>query len=313
MRIFLLALTLALIMPMTFAQARTEGIAAIVNQDAISITDLNDRLRMIIASTRLPATKDIQEKLTRQVLSDLIEEQLKIQEARRLDITVSQEEINGGFAMLAKQNNLTIEQFRGAMQHDGISPTTLERQMKAQIGWSRVIQKVMRPQVEVTDSDIDDYLSRLQSARGKSEYRVAEIFLAVSESSPDADAQQLANRLVQEINSGKAEFFKVAQQFSSAAGAEQGGDLGWVREGQLEPELDAALTGMQKDGVSNPVRTSDGYHILFLRDLRTVSDETMPSREQVMQMIGLQRLERLQERQLLELKTTAFIETRVES
>src|SRR5690606_11301270 len=122
----------------------------------------------------------------------------------------------------------------------------------------------------------DGYLSRLQNAKGKSEYRVAEIFLPVGENSPEADAQQLANRLVQEMNSGKADFFKLAQQFSGAAGAENGGDLGWVREGQLEPELDAALPGMQKGAVSNPVRTSDGYHILFLRDLRTVSDETMP-------------------------------------
>lgn len=313
MRIILLVLTLALMLPMAPARASTEGIAAVVNQDAISITDLNDRLRMIIASTRLPATKEIQQKLLRQVLNDLIEEQLKMQEANRLELSVSQDEINSGFAMLAQQNNLTIDQFRSAMQHDGISPATLERQIKAQIGWSKVIQKVMRPQVEVTDSDIDDFLSRVQNAKGKSEYRVAEIFLPVNENSPDADAQQLANRLVQEINSGKAEFFKLAQQFSGAAGAEQGGDLGWIREGQLEPELDAALPGMQKNGVSNPVRTSDGYHILFLRDLRTVSDETIPSREQVTQTLGLQRLERMQERQLMELKTTAFIETRVES
>lgn len=312
MRIFLLALTLALIMPMA-VQARTEGIAAVVNQDAISMTDLNDRLRMIIASTRLPATKEIQEKLMRQVLNDLIEEQLKIQEARRLEISVTQQDINNGFTMLAKQNNLTIEQFRGAMEHDGISPGTLERQIKAQIGWSRVIQKTMRPKVEVTDSDIDDYLSRLQSEKGKAEYRVAEIFLPVGENSPDADAQQLANKLVQEMNSGKADFFKLAQQFSSAAGAENGGDLGWVRQGQLEPELDKALVGVQKGGVSNPVRTTDGYHILFVRDQRNISDETIPSREQVMETIGMQRLDRMQQHQLLELKTTAFIETRVES
>ncbi|MGB4107455.1 MAG: peptidylprolyl isomerase [Alphaproteobacteria bacterium] len=317
MRIFVLALffwalVIALVLPVP-VYARTEGIAAVVNQDAISITDLNDRLRMVIASARLPGTKDIQEKIMPQVLNDLIEEQLKMQEARRQEIEISQEEINQGLTMIARQNNLSMEQFRSAMEHDGISVATLERQIKAQIGWSKVIQKTMRPQVTITDSDIDDYIGRLKSASGKSEYKVAEIFLPVGENSPEADAQQLANRLVQEINSGKAEFFKVAQQFSSSAGAERGGDLGWVREGQLQPELDKALGGMQKEAVSNPVRTTDGYHILLLRDMRTVSEETIPSREQVMQNLGLQRLERMQARQLLELKTTAFIETRVET
>lgn len=310
--LFFWALVFALVLSVA-VHARTEGIAAVVNQDAISITDLNDRLRMVIASARLPGTKDIQEKIMPQVLNDLIEEQLKMQEARRLEIQVSQQEVDGGLAMIAKQNNLTIEQFRGAMEHDGISPATLERQIRAQIGWSKVVQKTMRPQVEITDSDVDDYIDRLRSASGKAEYKVAEIFLPVGDNSPEADAQQLASRLVQEINSGKAEFFKVAQQFSNSAGAPLGGDLGWVREGQLQPELDKALTGMQKGVVSSPVRTTDGYHILMLRDMRTVSEETIPSREQVMQTLGLQRLERVQARQLLELKTTAFIETRVES
>lgn len=310
--LFLGALVFALALP-AVVYARTEGIAAVVNQDAISITDLNDRLRMVIASARLPGTKEIQEKIMPQVLNDLIEEQLKMQEARRLEIDVSPREVDGGLAMIAKQNNLSMEQFGQAMAHDGISIATVQRQIRAQIAWSKVVQKTMRPQIEITDSDIDDYLDRMRSANGKTEYQVAEIFLPVGDNSPEADTQQLANRLVQEINSGKAEFFKLAQQFSSAAGAERGGDLGWVREGQLQPELDKALVGMQKGAVSNPVRTTDGYHILLIRDQRTVSEATIPSREQVMQTLGLQRLERMQARQLLELKTTAFIETRVES
>jgi peptidyl-prolyl cis-trans isomerase SurA len=311
MRIFLFLLTLILAIPMAYA--RTEGIAAVVNQDAISMTDLNDRLRLVIASSGIKPSPEIQDKITSQVLSELVDEQLKIQEAQREEITVSEQEVQEGFAMIAGQNNLTIEQFAGAMKSDGINPATLERQIRAQIGWSKVIQKVMRPQVTVSDNDVDDYISRLKGSSGKSEYRVSEIFLPVGEGRPEADAQQLAHKLVNEIQSGKVPFGKVAQQFSAAAGAERGGNIGWVQQGQLAPELDQALSTMQKDGISQPIRTQDGYHILQLRELRTISEASLPSREQVYSTIGIQRLEKMQERHLMELRSTAFIENRVQS
>jgi peptidyl-prolyl cis-trans isomerase SurA len=303
---------LALSMFSPHAHAATQGIAAVVNQDVITIKDLNDRLRMIIASSGLPEGKEFQNKLTAQVLNDLIEEQLKIQEAARKEITVSDSDVAAGFAQIAQNNKLTTEQFDAIMKHDGIERSTVERQIRAQIGWSKVIQEVMRPQVTVTDTDIDDYLERFKASKGKNEYQLAEIFLPV-EGKAEGDTLQLAQKLVAEIKAGKAPFFKVAQQFSGAAGAESGGDLGWVQQGQLQPELDSALASMQKDTVSDPIRTNDGYHILYLRNVRTITDESIPPREKVFSMIGIQRLERMQARQLLELKTTAFIETRVES
>lgn len=311
--IFLCFLMIFTGLPFMAAHARTEGIAAVVNQDAISMKDLNDRMHLVIVSSGLPPTEEIKEKLLKQVLDDLIEEQLKIQEARRNEITVTDQEVAQGFAALAQQNNLTPQQFESIMKHDGINPATIERQVRAQIGWSKVIQEVMRPRVTVTDTDIDDYLERLRSLKGKSEYRLAEIFLPVGEGKPDADALQLAQRLVAEIRAGKAPFSKVAQQFSGAAGAARGGDLGWIQQGQLDPKLEQVASAMQKNEISNPVRLNDGYHILYLRDIRTITDESIPPREEIYSMIGIQRLERLANRTLLDLRTTAFIENRVQS
>ncbi len=313
MRIILFLLALVLLVLPASAQARTEGIAAVVNQDAISMTDLNDRMRMIIVSAGLPPSKEIQDKLLKQVLNDLIDEQLKVQEAKRKEIEVSQGEVAAGFARIASQNNLSAEQFAAAIRRDGVSPATLERQIRAQIGWSKLIQQEMRPKVIVTDTDIDDYIGRLESAKGKSEYLASEIFLPVGEGNSEADVQQLAHKLVKEITSGKTPFFKVAQQFSGAAGATRGGDLGWVQQGQLDSALEQTLAGLEKDGVSMPVRTAEGFHILYLRNLRTLTDDTIPSRDEVFRIIGIQRLERMQTRELLELRSTAFIENRVQS
>ncbi len=312
MRVFLLALA-AVLLVSSGAQARTETIAAVVNQDAITMSDLADRLKLVMVSSGLADSPDIRRKLMPQILGSLVEERLKIQEARRLDIAVAPQEIADGFAELAQQNTMKPEKFRAMIEGGGINIATIERQIEAQIAWGKVIQQEMRPQVSVTDADIDDHMARLVRSKGRTEYLASDIFLPADSEEQRSKAQQLAARLAQEIASGKAPFFKVAQQFSAAPGAPQGGDLGWVQEGQLQPEIEGALKNLDKGKTSAPVRTADGYHILLLRDARAAGGAGLPPRDKVYTMIGVQRLERLQARRLLDLKATAFIENRVES
>lgn len=293
------------------AMPAAESIAIVVNQDAISVSDLNDRMRLILVSSGLPPKEEVLQKLRPQIVNSLIEEQLKLQEAKRLDITVSDAEIQEGFATLAKQNNFPADKFIEALKQSGINTKTMENQIRAQVGWGKVVQKQHRPRVVISESDIDSFIKRIQDARGKQEYNVAEIVLPVEANTSEGDVLQLANRITQEAREKKGSFFKLAQQFSRSPGAPQGGNLGWIQQGQLDPELESTLAAMQKEEVSNPIRTTSGFHILLLRDARMISDESIPPREKVEQALGLQRLERMQARHLLNLKSAAFIETRV--
>ena len=195
----------------------------------------------------------------------------------------------------------------------GVNIDTMRRQIKAQIGWGKIVQKVMRPQIEVNDADIDAFLERLNNNIGKNEYLVAEIFLPVDAPNQQSDARQLAEKLDAEIRAGKAPFFKVAAQFSKAPGAAQGGDRGWIQEGQLPDELDSVLKTMKKDDLSEPIHSSAGYHILYLRDTRAITDKDIPSREEIFNALGGQRLDRAQRRYLMDLRSAAFIENRVKS
>ena len=123
--------------PAAAQSARTETIAAVVNEDAVSESDLEARLKMVIASSKLPNNREIREKLTPQILSVLIEEKLKLQEARRLEIDIQSEEIDAGFAAIAGQNKFTPEQFRGVLSREGVSVKTLRDQIEAEIAWSK--------------------------------------------------------------------------------------------------------------------------------------------------------------------------------
>ena len=149
--------------PQAGAQSRTETIAAVVNEDAVSVSDVMDRLRLVMASSGMPDSQEMRERIKPQILSVLIEEKLKLQEAERMEIEVGEEEIVQGFASIAGQNNMSPEQFQMLLRKEGVSKSSLEDQIRSQIAWSRVIQMRLRPQVDQRIQDCTERLNDLQA------------------------------------------------------------------------------------------------------------------------------------------------------
>ena len=293
------------------AQAAVQEIVAVVNEDVISARDLNKRMRLVMVSSGLPDSKDISAKLIPQVVGSLINEKIMLQEARKMKIKVSKSEIESGFVKVAAQNNLKSAEFKKALRKSGVDLSTMLEQIEAQIAWSKIVQRRLRPKVIISDRDIDDTLERIKAKIGSKEYLAAEILLPARDAKQEKQVKQLANRLVREVKSGKASFFKLAQQFSKAAGAMNGGDKGWLHEAQVSDEILKELRLLKKNQVSNPIKTLSGYHILFLRDTRILSEDTMPSRDQIYYNLGDERLEKLQNSYLMDLKIESFIDVRI--
>lgn len=292
-------------------QARMDGIAAVVNDGVVSVSDVQDRVKLVMISSGLPNTPEVREKVLDQVLNGLIEEKIKSQEAERLNLTVTADDVTAGFTTIAAQNKMEPEEFRNMLQKGGISIATLEQQIRAQIAWTKVVQAEIRPNVTVSAADIEEEQNRLLQNSGAREYLIAQIALPVEQASAEEETRKLADRLLDEIKTGKAPFFRVAQQFSKAPGASQGGDLGWIAAGQLPPELDRVLAQMDKGSVSAPIRTSEGYHLLLVRDIREMTPETLPSEDDIRSALGLKRLEQRQRRYYMDLKAAAFVEKRL--
>ena len=310
MKILFAFITLLFLFPF-HAQAAQEGIAVVVNDDVVTMSDVQDRMKLLIVSSGLPNNDEIRARMKGQVLNMLIDESLQMQEARARSIAVTNEDISEGFETIARQNNMTGDQFQAILKKSGINHRTLEKQIRAQIAWGKVVQKSLRPQVEVSDTDIDDRMDFLLSRLGKTQYQVAEIFLPVDGPQQDQEILALAQKLTREIIERRAPFQQVAAQFSQGAAAARGGDLGWVQEGELPDPINSVILGMKDGDLSQPIRSLTGYHILFLRGKRTVEQENLPTRDQVMQQIGTERLDRLQRRTLMDLKAEAFVEKRV--
>lgn len=299
--------------------AGSESIAAVVNGAAITRSDLNARIDLIALSTGLPPSAELKTKLAPQVLDMLIDEQIKSQEAAKYKIKVEDKEIENGFAMIAQQNNIPVATFKQGLAQRGINIATMKNQISAQIGWGKLIQKKIRPRIEVSEADIDSELGIMKLNLGHDQYKIAQIFLppmTIGKKNGEGAQNQgqiraLADKLSSQLQQTPDAFPKVARQFSQSAGAEQGGLVGWVYEGDIPTELNAALTKMGVKSVSAPIETQGGYYILYLIDKRQITDESLPKREEVTQRIGTQRLDRAQRKYMQDLMAQSFIEKRL--
>ncbi len=244
-----------------------ERIAAVVNDDAISVFDLVQRIKLVIFSSGLPNTPEVMQKIGPQVLRALIDEKLRLQEAKRQKITVSDDELKAALARIERGNRIPPGTLESYLRSRGIDPETVIEQVRAQIAWSKLVALRHKSEIKVSEDEVDAELKRIEASRGSIEYRIAEIFLAVE--SEDQEQRVLADavQLVAQLRAG-ADFAALARQFSVGATADQGGDLGWVSKEQLSDQVAAAIAKLKPGEISDPVRGNGGYEILRLIDRR---------------------------------------------
>jgi peptidyl-prolyl cis-trans isomerase SurA len=242
-------------------------IAAVVNDDIISIFDLVSRVRMVMMSSNIPDTPETRQKIGPQILRGLIDEKLELQEAKKKSVTATDSEIGNALGLIEKQNNMKAGQLNEYLKARAIDRGALVDQLTASIVWAKLVRRLAAQTTEISDEEIDDALKRAKEHASEPQSRVAEIFLAVDNPAQDDEVRKLAERLTQQMRQG-ARFSAVAQQFSQSAAAAVGGDIGWVRPEELPPEIGKAVTQLKPGELSAPVRTGGGYYLLLVVDRR---------------------------------------------
>ena len=244
--------------------------AAVVNDEVISVFDLDMRLRLGILATGQKDNRKLRDRMTAQVIRTLIDEQLQKQEAERLGITITDEQVTNGAEEIARRNKLTIEGFAGLLERRGILLEAFLDQIRGQLTWSALVVRRLRPSVQVSNDEVEEVVRRIAANRGTRLRRVSEIFLAVDTALREDEVRRNAERLLEQLRAG-ARFSSLARQFSESATAARGGDLGWIQNGQLPEEIDKALARMRPGMLSRPIRTLSGFHILLLGEEKQTS------------------------------------------
>lgn len=239
--------------------------AAVINDEVISQLDLDMRLKLAILAINQPDSPQLRKRMTPQVIRTLIDERLQSQEAERLDITVADKQVDAAAAEIAQRNKLSVVEFDMMMESRGIIPSAFREQIRSQLKWRELVARRLRPSVDVSEDEVEEVVRRITASRGLIQRRVSEIFLAVGTALEEDEILVNAQRLIEQLRAG-GNFPSLARQFSEAATAARGGDLGWIQEGQLPEELDTALSQMRPGTLSVPIRSLSGFHILLLRD-----------------------------------------------
>ena len=249
------------------ASAQAVRVVAKVNGDAITDFALKERITFAIRSSGMQDSADLQQRLAPQILRQMIDERLQIQNSQGLGVKPTEEEINQRVGEIERSAGMQRGQFKQYLQSIGVPYEIASQQIEAGIAWAKIVRRKVRPQVDVSDAEIDDGIARIRANAGKTESRVAEIFIPIDRVDQADEAKRSADRVVEQLRRGAA-FPALAQQFSHGATAQQGGDLGWILPGSLDPALDAAIEKLPLRQASEPIRSPAGYHILLVVDRR---------------------------------------------
>ena len=264
-----------------------DGIIAIVNSQVITTEEL--RQAMILAKEQMNAEQiplPNETVLRRQVLNAMINRTLQLEYAKKMNIQVSDEELNQAIVNIAKENHLTLDELRASIVARGMNYEEYRGQIREQIIISQLQQRVITPEITVSDQEVDTFAKNyVHQNHSDTEYHVFDILIPLS-NTPSSEAivaaQKRAQQLTAQLRKG-ANFQALAAANSAGQQALQGGDLGWRKLAELPTVFAEQVNALNIGQVSDPIRAANGFHIIKLVDLRNSSKNLTP--EQIKQSI----------------------------
>ena len=257
----------------TAAQVSLDSIVAIVDESVITERELMDRVTLVKndferTNRRLPGSDVLQ----RQVLEALINDSLLLQEARRRGITITDGQLNQTMQRLARQNNMSLSDFRSAVITDGLDYDKYRETVRRELTMSTLSRQYSQRNATISDSEVDDFIKLSCEGDANYEYRLSHILIALPDAaSPEqiSVAQGIAQEILSELDGG-AQFDELANTYSAGDTALQGGDLGWRKQAEIPSLFTTQILAMEPGGHAGPIRSASGFHIVHLKERRNL-------------------------------------------
>ena len=258
------------------AAERLDGIVAVVNDDVVLASELLERRDSVLERLQQQGAELPEDDvLMSQLMERLVIESLQLQMANQRGIVIDDETLTEAVNGFARQNEMSLDEFRAALEADGMSYRQFREDVRRELQLQRVQRLLVNRRITIADNDIDDLIaSPFFQEMVSDEYRVGHILLAVegAAAEPIAEAERMAERIVAELRDG-ADFAQMAMEHSAAATALEGGDLGWRRAGGLPSLFAERIVAMSPGETADPIRNNRGFHIVQLLEQRGVSQE----------------------------------------
>lgn len=292
----------------------TNRIVAIVNSDIITLHELNTSIKRVtglsVEGLRLKNEIDFYE-VRRAVLDNLINEKIAKQQIIKLGIKVTTKDVDAAIERVKSQNNLTQEGLLDGLKKEGITIQDYKENMEREIERSRLLNYEVKSKIVITEENVREYYqSHAKEYTEAEKVRLARVFLRVR--NPD-DGQEIAQvrGLGREILGGLKEgrdFLEIARIYSQGPAASEGGNLGWVEVGQLEPELRKKIAKLSPGEYTDLHVVPSGFQIIkVLEEKKERVKPFQEVRDEIYSKLFREKAEKRYATWLRELREKSFI------
>lgn len=254
------------------AQARlVEKVAAVVGDNIILASEVEEKAGPLLAeASKIPDASKRGARATalrREVLDRLIDDELILQQAADLKLSITSEQVDQSIEEIKRQNNITDAQLQEALRGQGMSMSAYRADLKRQLLRFRVINIAVGSRVSIADEEVKSYYERHMKSGGNVQVRASHIFIAIPDGADAAavrERQVHAEKLLERARAGE-DFAKLAKQYSDdAATRGDGGDLGTFGKDMLPKAIEELVFSMKVGEIRGPVRADRGFHVLKL-------------------------------------------------
>lgn len=256
-------------------------VVAIVNDDVVTLYELNAKMKEVTGLEPAELRKQDESKYLdarRKVLDLIIDEKITSEKIKELSIQVNESEIDAAIEKIKRDNRLTQEDLLEGLKKRGIDYETYREVVKKDLERMRLINYEVRSKIIIRDEKIKEYYEQhKEEFRTEERVHLAAIFLKRENPEDPGESRSLlakAQGIVVRLNAGES-FERLAKALSQGPGAEEGGDLGFFKTSQLDPELKAAIASLGEGDVSEPVVRPAGVQIIKVLEVRKGSEKPL--------------------------------------
>lgn len=248
-----------------------DRIVAVVGEEVITLNELRARVGRAIQQLQKQGTKlPPRELLENQMLERMIMDRIQLQYAAENGIRIDDIQLDQALLRIAANNKMSLQQFRQALEKDGIDYAAFRDEIRNEITIGRLREREVDSRLVISDSEVDNFLAANRNESNVEEYRLAHILMRAPEGARPDQLQKLKVKAEQALARARqgADFAELTAAFSDAPDAIQGGDLGYRPLSRLPTLYAEAAEKLQPGGVSSLLRSSAGFHIIKLIDKR---------------------------------------------
>jgi len=315
----ILAGTAAIFLCVSAQAGVADRIVAVVNDEVITLSELNNAfepyLERFTANYQGPDREKALGETKTTLLNRMIDNLLMEQESRKTGVTVRNEEVTDAINDMQKQRKISPEEFRKAMQREGITLDAYRKDIRDQLVRLKLIRRDIKSKVAVTDEEIGEYYRKhREDYDGKEAVRIRQILLLLPKEENPAVKEKLradADAIHKRLLNGEP-FEPLSAKFSQGPAAAEGGDIGYIEKGMIHSEVEDAAFSLPLNQISGVIESSVGFHIVQVVDRRGAGIKAIENvREEIREKIDREKMEKKFGEWLVELRKKSHIEIKL--